>query len=147
MTDSTNETTDETKRGRGRPVGTIKEKVENTELISVNSNNINTIKKAMLEALENNLGNVAKAAEKVRIRRENHYKWLKNDSEYNEKVKLIGLYLIDFVDSKLRELVDSGNITATIYYHKALHGIKENETVINVNMPPNITIKRDSEQS
>jgi transcriptional regulator of acetoin/glycerol metabolism len=47
----------------------------------MNKQNV-TLKKAMIEALEQSLGIVTTACKKVGINRKTHYDWLKTDEDY-----------------------------------------------------------------
>jgi hypothetical protein len=78
----------------------------------------NTIKKAMIQALQKTLGVVTAACEKVGIDRTTHYEWLKNDEEYRKAVEDIANIALDFVESKLYGEIQQGNTTAIIYYLK-----------------------------
>lgn len=75
-------------------------------------------KKAMLEALRKTLGIVTQAAEIVGIDRRTHYRWLKEDAEYEEQVEDLSGVAIDFVESKLHKLISDGSAVATIFYLK-----------------------------
>lgn len=64
-----------------------------------------TRKRAMLSALQSQLGIVSAAAKVAGINRDTHYDWMKNDLEYQKAVKRIGEVSIDFAESKLFELI------------------------------------------
>jgi hypothetical protein len=68
-------------------------------------NKVEQSKKAMLEALRKTLGNVSNACDIVGIGRTSHYNWLKADPEYKAAVDDIGEDAVDFVESKLFELI------------------------------------------
>jgi hypothetical protein len=76
-------------------------------------------KRAMLQALEKTLGIVTTASKLVPISPVTHYNWLKEDKVYADAVYQIGESCIDFVESKLLELINSGDTTATIFFLKA----------------------------
>jgi hypothetical protein len=63
-------------------------------------------KRAMIEALEKNLGIIAQACRVVGISRQTHYDWMRDDLLYNKQVKMISETAIDFVEGKLLELVN-----------------------------------------
>ena len=66
-----------------------------------------TIKKdAMIQALTTSLGNVTEAAEKIGIRRETHYAWLKDDPEYSAAVASLKNVALDFAESQLKKLME-----------------------------------------
>lgn len=75
-------------------------------------------KKAMIEALEKNLGVISTACKAVGIDRKTHYNWLKDDEEYKEAVEAIPDMALDFAENYLYKAIKDGNITATIFYLK-----------------------------
>ena len=77
-----------------------------------------TKKRAMLEALEKSLGVVTTAARVADVSRETHYRWLKEDAEYKEAVRLIGEQAIDFAESYLHALIKDKNPAAVIFFLK-----------------------------
>jgi hypothetical protein len=72
----------------------------------------------MLEALEKSLGIVTTATKAAGISRETHYRWMKEDPEYKEKVDSIGDIALDFAESQLHKQIREGNSTATIFFLK-----------------------------
>lgn len=72
----------------------------------------------MLEALERSLGIVSTAAGKAGIHRATHYKWLKEDAEYQKAVQLVNERTLDFVESHLHTLITELNPAAIIFYLK-----------------------------
>lgn len=77
-----------------------------------------TIKKAMIAALEASLGVVTTACNEVGISRKTHYEWLKTDNEYKEAVDDLSDVALDFAESKLHGQIKNGDTTATIFYLK-----------------------------
>jgi len=77
---------------------------------------MDTIKKAMVEALKSSFGIVSTAASNVGISRQTHYNWIKDDPEYSEQVENINEAAIDFVESKLREKING--VTVQTYNSK-----------------------------
>ena len=75
-------------------------------------------KGAMIEALEQSLGVVTTACKVVGISRETHYRWLKEDDEYKEKVESLVDVALDFAESQLHKQIRDGNSTATIFFLK-----------------------------
>jgi hypothetical protein len=75
-------------------------------------------KRAMLEALEKSLGIVTTAARIAEVDRTSHYRWLEEDPEYKEAVRLIGEQTIDFAESHLHKLIKSENPAAVIFFLK-----------------------------
>ena len=75
-------------------------------------------KETILSALESSLGVVTTACKKTGIPRSTFYKWLKEDSEFADKVKDIENVSLDFAESKLFEQMSENNTSATIFYLK-----------------------------
>lgn len=75
-------------------------------------------KKAVIEALKSSLGVVTTACKKANVGRRTFYDWLENDPEFKEEVESISDYAIDYVESKLYNLIDKEDTTATIFYLK-----------------------------
>ncbi len=78
----------------------------------------NITKKALLKALEKSLGVVTVACKNVGIDRSTFYKWVKEDKEFARRVEEIENVSLDFVESKLFNLISEGNPAATIFYLK-----------------------------
>lgn len=74
----------------------------------MNTNN-DSIKKAMLEALSKSLGNISTAAQTVGISRSSHYKWINEDPEYKSEYEKLSDQALDYVESKLFELISGAN--------------------------------------
>jgi hypothetical protein len=77
-----------------------------------------TLKKAMIEALEKSLGIVTTACKIVKIERNTHYRWIREDEDYKAAVIGIEDMAIDFAESKLHNQISKGDTTATIFYLK-----------------------------
>jgi len=78
----------------------------------------NRHKKAMLEALEKNLGIVTTACKNVGINRTTHYAWMEQDPHYAAAVSDIKEVAIDVVESELHKQIKEGSTTATIFFLK-----------------------------
>ena len=63
-------------------------------------------KKRMVAALEKCLGNVSDAIKKVDICSKTHYLWLDKDPEYAKDIDTIKEAAIDFVESKLFQIIE-----------------------------------------
>lgn len=72
----------------------------------------------MLAALEKTLGVVTKACKVMDLNRSTFYNWYNSDKVFAAQVDSIGDIAIDFVESKLFEQIDEGNVTASIFYLK-----------------------------
>ena len=75
-------------------------------------------KRAMLEALERNLGLVSHSAKAAGIDRQTHYNWLAEDPAYKAAVDAIKESVLDFAESHLYRLIKDGNPQATIFLLK-----------------------------
>ena len=78
----------------------------------------NGIKKALLEALRLNYGNVTKACEAVGITRKYFYQYAKDDPEFKETIEEIQESSIDVVEGELFKQIKNGSTTATIFFLK-----------------------------
>jgi hypothetical protein len=75
-------------------------------------------KQAMIEALEKSLGVVTTASRSVGIDPSTHYRWMKEDDEYAESVKMIEEMAIDFAETFLHQKIRSGDTASIIFYLK-----------------------------
>jgi hypothetical protein len=75
-------------------------------------------KKAMILALEKNLGIITSAIKVVGIGRRTHYLWMKEDEEYRAAVEEIQDIVLDFAESKLYELIKNCEPSAIYFYLK-----------------------------
>ena len=75
-------------------------------------------KEAFLEALEKSMGIVSQATKKVGIDRTTPYRWMKEDSGFEDKVMEIQNVVGDFAETKLYELVNDGVPSAVIFLCK-----------------------------
>ena len=76
------------------------------------------LKKELISALQTNLGVVSNACEALSISRTTYYKYYNEDSEFRSEVDNVSDSTLDFVESKLFDLIDNGNVAATIFYMK-----------------------------
>ncbi len=79
-----------------------------------------TIKNAMIQALEKSLGVVTTACRSIDISRETHYRWMREDENYKESVNELENVSLDFVESKIHKLIEKGDTAATIFYLKTI---------------------------
>ena len=75
-------------------------------------------KEAFLEALEKSMGIVSQATKKIGIDRTTPYRWMKEDTEFEDKVMEIQNVVGDFAETKLYELVNDGVPSAVIFLCK-----------------------------
>ena len=76
------------------------------------------LKKELIAALIKSLGIVSNACEALGISRTTYYKYYNEDSEFRSEVDNVGESTLDFVESKLFDLISNGNVAATIFYMK-----------------------------
>jgi|TARA_R110002020_G_scaffold183360_4_gene379647 hypothetical protein len=75
-------------------------------------------KKAVLVALEQNLGVVTSACRAAGLGRTTFYKWLKTDEDFNKSVKELENVQLDYAESKLLENIRANKETSIIFYLK-----------------------------
>ena len=77
-----------------------------------------TNKKKLLKALLETRGLVLTACNKAGLSRSQHYQWCKDDLDYKASVDAINDMMVENVESKLKDLIDSDNTAAIIFYLK-----------------------------
>lgn len=93
--------------------------ITNARMMSKKSDKSDTLKKAMLDALDKTLGVVTPACEMVGISRDTHYRWLKVDESYQEAVNMLENKMLDIAESKLyKQITEKENLTAMLFYLK-----------------------------
>ena len=105
-----------------------------------------TNKRSMLEALQKTLGIVTSACKGVGISRETHYKYLREDVNYNNAVKDIEEIAKDFVETQLHKQIGEGNVTSIIFYLKSKakdRGYIERVENINTNINHEVSLTPD----
>jgi len=76
------------------------------------------LKKKLVSSLRKNLGIVSSACTALGISRTTYYKYYNEDGDFKNKVDAIGEDTLDFAESKLFDLIDNGNVAATIFFMK-----------------------------
>ena len=84
---------------------TIKKEQERTKIA----------KKNFLEALKKSLGVITPACNLAGIGRKTYYRWIENDLNFYKECQDIENVSLDFAESKLHELINDGNCSATIF--------------------------------
>lgn len=81
---------------------------------------MDTIKKKLqvLKQLKKTKGLVSTSCQAVNISRSVFYLWMNNDSDFKQKVEDIMDIEVEHVESKLFNLIESGNAASTIFYLK-----------------------------
>lgn len=77
-----------------------------------------TNKKRMLRALKKHKGLVVTAAKATGIHKSTHYAWYHDDDAYKDAVDELMDLEVEFVESKLQDLIDSNNPAGILFYLK-----------------------------
>ena len=96
-------------------------------------------KTRMLEALRRNGCLFHLAAKEVGINYCTHRAWMKDDEDYRNAVNDIAASVGDEVEAKLKELIDNGDTSATIFYCKTklkYRGFTERTEITGANGEP-----------
>lgn len=83
-------------------------------------NKTEQLKKAAVQALYENKGNVSVACSAVSIGRTQFYQWKKEDEDFANAVDNVVEFAIDHVESALHRRIDDGDTTAIIFYLKTI---------------------------
>lgn len=75
-------------------------------------------KKYFLKALSKAYGIIAPACNAVGISRNTYYRWYHGDKEFREKADEISETQVDFVESKLMQMIESSDASSIIFYLK-----------------------------
>ena len=78
----------------------------------------NVAKEDMLKALEQSLGLISIACDRCEIAYNTHYRWLRNDPQYAERVAEIEDRALDVAESMLHANILKGNVPSIIFYLK-----------------------------
>ncbi len=92
-------------------------------------------KEEFLEVLRMKLGIISTALKQVNITRWYYDRWIKEDLDFKEKVENITETTLDFVESKLFDLINRGDKTAIIFYLKCKgkdRGYIERQSIENI---------------
>lgn len=77
-----------------------------------------TRKKAFIEILRSNAGNIKESCIKANIGRTTYYSWINDDIEFERRCDNVNEELIDYAESQLMKHITKGNLTAIIFYLK-----------------------------
>lgn len=75
-------------------------------------------KKAMLDALQKSAGIVTRAAQAIELDPGTHYRWLKEDEDYQAAVAALDNYVLDIAETALLNRIKDGDTTAIIFMLK-----------------------------
>jgi hypothetical protein len=84
----------------------------------MNDKSDNIKKDRLIECLEKSLGVVSTACAKANLSRQTHYRWLTEDEDYKARVDDILNVTLDYVEGKLFNEIQGGNMTGIIFYLK-----------------------------
>lgn len=76
------------------------------------------LKKAFIEAYKANTGNATKASEAIGINRRTFSRWYNSDPDFAAAIDAVNEEQIDIAESELNKHIESGNLTAIIFYLK-----------------------------
>jgi len=79
---------------------------------------MDTQKAELIKVLVESKGIVTTACEKFDIPRSTYYLWYNSDQEFKEAVDDIHNVVLDFAEGRLYDLVQKGDVTATIFLLK-----------------------------
>ena len=75
-------------------------------------------KTKFLKALSKAYGIIAPACNAVGISRYTYYRWYHGDKEFREKADEIAETQVDFVESKLMQMIENSDASSVIFYLK-----------------------------
>ena len=78
----------------------------------------NTKKKAFIDVLRLNQGNIKATCEKVGMGRTTYYNWIDDDKDFEIEVQNTNEELIDYAEGQLHTKIHQGNLTAIIFFLK-----------------------------
>ena len=76
------------------------------------------MKKDLLLVLEKNMGVITPSLKTLNLSKHYFNKWMANDPEFRTAVENIKSIALDFVESKLFKLIESGNVVSVLFYLK-----------------------------
>jgi len=97
-------------------------------------------KEIMLKELISSYGNITTACIKTNINRATYYDWMEKDKKFKQAVDDIPEMTLDHYEKRLHELIDSGNVIATLFALKSKgkkrgwEDTTKHETKIDVNL-------------
>ncbi len=93
---------------------------KNTQNKKTNDTNDTTFnkKEKLIDALAKKRGNITKACVAANIGRKTFYRWRDTDKEFKQACEDAEESLLDKSEDKLMELIEGGNVIATIFHLK-----------------------------
>ena len=88
-------------------MATTEEHFEKNEIVDeiVQQNRTIAGKQAFIDAFRKSLGNITHACQASGVSRSIYYEWIKVDSEFKKEVESVAEEKLDFIESKLAELI------------------------------------------
>lgn len=87
-------------------------------------------KEDLIVAFQESMCNITTACKKIGISRSTYYNWLEKDKIFRTNIMVALMKEEDYVEDKLKELIEKGNITAITFWLKYKHSdYKENRPV------------------
>lgn len=96
----------------------LKEKKEKEKFEEHEKKEKEQIKEQLLTSLEKTLGNISQSCRKAGIGRRKFYDLISEDQEFKDKCEELKEGVLDFAESKLKQEINDGNITAIIFFLK-----------------------------
>lgn len=81
-------------------------------------------KEQFIEAMQNCLGIVTSACQRVNISRTLYYNWRNTDKDFARAVDDVKDMQIDFVEGKLMKNIENGDVTSIIFYLKTIGKVR-----------------------
>ncbi len=78
-------------------------------------------KQCFLKSYSRILGSITAACKAAKITRDTYYRWIKEDIKFSTAIKQIDEWTNDWVQDKLMESIDDGNVRSIIFYLKSRH--------------------------
>ncbi len=100
-------------------------------------------KKALIKALEDNLGVVTAACKVVGCARHTYYDYYNSDSDFKKAADDTANIALDFAESQLYKQIKAGTPSSTIFYLKTKGKKRGYDETITFEMPAPILIKAE----
>lgn len=97
---------------------------------------VKELKEMFLKSLDKNKNTLTLALSETHISYQTYKKWINTDEQFKKDCSYINEKSIDYVESKLMNLIDNENVVATLFYLKCRRPEKWNDksNQINVNI-------------
>ena len=112
--------------------------------------NLDTLKKNIIKALQKTMGIVTTAIENVKCSRATYYNYLRDDPEFKKQVDDIQNRALDFVESKMYKQIQEDNSSMIMFYMKtkgAKRGYSETQNINHSGTMTNINVNVKDEET